>query len=224
MQGENRIPKKLDTSLTISQQNSRYVYRFIKRSCDIVFSLLGILIFLVPGFLIACAIKWENPKGTIFYTQTRVGKYQILFKMYKFRSMLENADSIITKLKSQNEVDGAMFKMKHDPRVTKVGHFLRRHSLDEIPQLWNVFKGDMSLVGPRPPLEREVVQYTDYDKQRLSVKPGCTGLWQVSGRNNVGFHEMVELDLKYIKERGLYFDFKIILQTIKIIIFPNNAF
>ena len=154
--------------------------------------------------MIASAIKWENPKGTIFYTQTRVGKYQILFKMYKFRSMQENADSIITKLKSQNEVDGAMFKMKHDPRVTKVGHFLRRHSLDEIPQLWNVFKGDMSLVGPRPPLEREVVQYTDYDKQRLSVKPGCTGLWQVSGRNNVGFHEMVELDLKYIKERGLY--------------------
>lgn len=116
--------------------------------------------------------------------------------MYKFR-----------KLKDQNEVDGAMFKMKHDPRITKVGHFIREHSLDELLQLVNVLKGDMSLVGPRPPLPSEVKQYTNYDRQRLYVIPGCTGLWQATERNNVGFNEMVKLDLKYIQHTSLSYDF-----------------
>lgn len=118
--------------------------------------------------------------------------------MYKFRSMVVNADQLLVRLKDQNEVDGAMFKMKHDPRITKIGHFIRKHSLDELPQLVKVLKGDMSLVGPRPPLPSEVIQYTNYDKQRLYVFPGCTGLWQGTERNNVGFNEMVKLDLKYI--------------------------
>ncbi|WP_017436824.1 sugar transferase [Saccharococcus caldoxylosilyticus] len=117
-----------------------------------------------------------------------------------------------------------MFKTKGNPRVNKVEKFIRKTSIDELPQLWNVLKGDMSLVGPRPPLPREVAQYTEYDKQRLLVTPGCTGLWQVSGRNDLGFDEMVELDLKYIRERSLLYDIKIIFKTIKIMIKPNSAY
>lgn len=142
--------------------------------------------------------------------------------MYKFRSMIVNANQLLGKLKNQNEVDGAMFKMKHDPRITKVGHFIREHSLDELPQLVNVLKGDMSLAGPRPPLPSEVKQYTNYDRQRLYVIPGCTGLWQVTERNNVGFNEMVKLDLKYIQHASLSYDFWIIWKTITIIIKPNS--
>lgn len=144
--------------------------------------------------------------------------------MYKFRSMVTNADQLLEQLKDQNEVEGAMFKMKHDPRITKVGHYLREHSLDELPQLVNVLKGDLSLVGPRPPLPSEVEQYTDYDKQRLYVTPGCTGLWQATERNDVGFEDMVKLDLEYIKRSSLSFDFKIIFHTIKIILKPNNSY
>ncbi|MGG4021694.1 sugar transferase, partial [Geobacillus stearothermophilus] len=144
--------------------------------------------------------------------------------MYKFRSMVTNAEELLESLLHLNEVTGAMFKMKEDPRVTKIGKFIRKTSIDELPQLWNVLKGEMSLVGPRPPLPREVAQYTEYDKQRLLVTPGCTGLWQVSGRNDLGFDEMVELDLKYIRERSLLYDIRIILKTIKIMIKPNSAY
>lgn len=144
--------------------------------------------------------------------------------MYKFRSMIVNADQLLEKLKNQNKVDGAMFKMKHDPRITKIGHFIREHSLDELPQLVNVLKGDMSLVGPRPPLPSEVKQYTSYDRQRLYVTPGCTGLWQATERNNVGFNEMVKLDLEYIQRASLSYDFWIIWKTITIIIKPNSSY
>ena len=144
--------------------------------------------------------------------------------MYKFRSMAVNADSLIEKLKSKNEVKGAMFKIKDDPRTTKIGHFLRKHSLDELPQLVNVLLGNMSLVGPRPPIPPEVKQYTDYDKQRLYVVPGCTGLWQATERNSVGFNEMVILDLEYIKKASMLLDFKIILKTIVIILKPNQSY
>ncbi|WP_187349813.1 sugar transferase, partial [Lactiplantibacillus plantarum] len=125
---------------------------------------------------------------------------------------------------SENDVDGAMFKMKLDPRVTKVGSFIRKYSIDELPQLVNVLKGNMSLVGPRPPLEREVKEYTDYDKQRLYVKPGCTGLWQATVRNSVGFDEMVRLDLIYVQKRSLKFDLWIIFRTVKIMFRPNGAY
>jgi len=117
-----------------------------------------------------------------------------------------------------------MFKMKDDPRITKLGKFIRKTSIDELPQLWNVLKGDMSLVGPRPPLPREVAQYTEYDKQRLLVTPGCTGLWQISGRSNVGFKEMVELDLQYIRNRSILFDLKIILKTVLVLFGSKDAF
>ena len=167
-------------------QNQRYVYRFFKRMLDIVASVIG-LIVLSPVFLIvSLAIKAED-RGPIFYSQVRLGKGQRPFKMWKFRSMVVDADKKLEKLLEQNEVEGAMFKMKEDPRITNVGRFTRKHSLDELPQLWNVLIGEMSLVGPRPPLEREVAEYSEYDKQRLIVKPGCTGFWQVTARNDVDF-------------------------------------
>lgn len=211
-------------AINLEYQNKRYIYRISKRIFDFVASLLG-LIILPPLFLIvAIAIKIEDPRGSVFYSQIRLGKKQEPFKMYKFRPMIVDADKHLKELLDENEVDGAMFKMKEDPRVTKVGQFIRKYSIDELPQLFNVLLGDMSLVGPRPPLPREVKEYTDYDKQRLSVKPGCTGLWQVSGRNDVGFHEMVELDLKYINRRCFFFDLYVLLKTILVFIKPNGAY
>lgn len=202
---------------------SRKGYYFVKRLLDIILSVFG-LIFLSPLMLIiAYKIKKED-KGPIFYKQVRVGKNGRHFEMYKFRSMVINADQLLDKLKGQNEIDGAMFKMKCDPRVTKIGHFIREHSLDELPQLVNVLKGDMSLVGPRPPLPSEVKQYNSYDKQRLYVVPGCTGLWQATRRNDVGFDEMVKLDLIYIQRASLKYDFWIIWKTIIIIFKPNSSY
>lgn len=202
---------------------SRKGYYFVKRTLDIIFSSVGLVCLSPLMAVIAYKIKKED-KGPVFYKQVRVGKNGRHFEMYKFRSMVTNADQLLEQLKDQNEVEGAMFKMKHDPRITRVGHYLRKHSLDELPQLVNVLRGDMSLVGPRPPLPSEVEQYTDYDKQRLYVTPGCTGLWQATERNNVGFNGMVELDLEYIKRASLPFDFKIIFQTIEIILKPNDSY
>lgn len=173
--------------------------------------------------IIAYKIKKED-NGPVFYKQVRVGKDGRQFEIYKFRSMVTNADQLLEKLKDQNEVSGAMFKIKHDPRITKIGHFIREHSLDELPQLVNVLKGDMSLVGPRPALPSEVEQYTNYDKQRLYVIPGCTGLWQATERNNVGFNGMVKLDLEYIQRASLIYDFYIIWKTITIIVKPNDSY
>lgn len=199
-------------------------YEIVKRLIDISGALLG-LILLIPLFLVvAFLIKFEDSKGPVFFSQTRIGKNEKPFKMYKFRSMVTDAEKRLGDLLGQNEVQGAMFKMKEDPRVTKVGKFIRKTSIDELPQLFNVLKGEMSLVGPRPPLPREVDVYTPYQKRRLLVVPGCTGLWQVSGRSNIGFEEMVELDLQYLEERGILMDFKIILKTIKVLFGSEDAF
>ncbi len=138
--------------------------------------------------------------------------------------MVSNAEEKLKDLLAKNEIEGAMFKMKNDPRITKIGKFIRKTSIDELPQLINVLRGDMSLVGPRPPLTREVAEYTDYDKLRLTVKPGCTGLWQVSGRNELSFKEMVELDLKYIQNRSIGADLKIIFKTFKVLLGAKDAF
>ena len=162
--------------------------------------------------------------GPAFYSQERIGKNEKPFKMWKFRSMVVNADQMIDQLEDQNEINGAMFKIKDDPRITKIGHTIRKYSLDELPQLWNVLIGDMSLVGPRPPLPSEVEEYTDYDKQRLLVMPGCTGLWQVTKRNEADFDEMVWLDIVYINHSGLWKDFKLIIKTIGVVIHPNGAY
>lgn len=203
--------------------NKHHVYRTCKRLFDVVASACG-LVLLSPVFLAtAIAIKLDDG-GPVFYNQERIGKDGKPFKMYKFRSMKVNADQEIEKLQKHNEVDGAMFKMKNDPRITRVGKFIRKTSIDEFPQLLNVLLGQMSIVGPRPPLPREVAEYTDYDKQRLYVRPGCTGLWQVTVRNSVGFHEMVSIDLDYIKRRSFHLDLEIMLKTIKVIFVPNTAY
>ena len=211
-------------TIDAGRQHRRYGYRFIKRVFDFVASLLG-LIILSPLFLIiAIAIKVEDPKGAVFYSQTRLGRGEVPFKMYKFRSMVSNADELLEKLLKDNEIDGSMFKMQDDPRVTKIGRFIRKYSIDELPQLLNVLQGSMSLVGPRPPLPREVEEYSDYDKQRLAVKPGCTGLWQATVRNSVGFDEMVKLDLTYISKRSVAFDVYILFKTVVIMFKPNGAY
>lgn len=205
------------------QVESRKGYHFMKRLFDVVMSAAGLFVLSPLMAVIAYKIKDEDG-GPIIYKQVRIGKNGKRFEMYKFRSMVVNADKMLEKLKTQNEVDGAMFKMKDDPRITKIGHFIREHSLDELPQLVNVLKGDMSLVGPRPPLPSEVRQYTEYDKQRLYVMPGCTGLWQATERNDVGFDEMVKLDLKYIKNSSIKYDLWIICKTIIVIFKPNSSY
>lgn len=204
--------------------NTARSYLVMKRSIDIIGSFCGLVVLSILFIIIGLLIKLEDPKGKVFFKQLRVGKDGREFYMYKFRSMASDAEERLKELLVLNEVSGAMFKMKDDPRVTKVGKFIRKTSLDELPQLINVLKGEMSLVGPRPPLPREVAEYTSYDKQRLLVVPGCTGLWQVSGRSNIGFSEMVELDLLYIKERSIMKDIKIILRTVLVLFGSKNAF
>ena len=203
--------------------NDSYIYLFTKRAIDIIGSLLG-LIFLSPLFLIvAILIKLEDPKGKIFFTQERNGQYPKTFKMYKFRSMVHNAEELLESLMDQNEQTGPVFKMENDPRITKVGKFIRKTSIDELPQLINVLKGDMSIVGPRPPIPHEVAQYNEYQMQRLSVRPGLTCIWQTSGRNNVGFDEWVEMDIEYIENRNLWLDIKLIFKTVGVLFGDKNA-
>ncbi|MGX6445620.1 sugar transferase [Neobacillus sp. K501] len=206
------------------QVNDGKAYLLTKRMIDIIGASCGIILLGILFIIVAVFIKFEDPKGSVFFSQKRVGLYGKEFKMYKFRSMISNAEEKLAELLKYNEINGAMFKMKEDPRITKVGKFIRKTSIDELPQLFNVLKGDMSLVGPRPPLPREVELYTLYDKQRLIVTPGCTGLWQVSGRNSLSFEDMVELDLKYIQIRSIRYDFKIIIKTVLVLFGSKDAF
>lgn len=198
-------------------------YSVTKRLIDIVGSLCGIIL-LSPLFLIvAILIKLEDPKGKVFFAQERNGRYPKTFKMYKFRSMVHNAEELLKDLMDRNEQTGPVFKINDDPRITKVGKFIRKTSIDELPQLFNVLKGDMSLVGPRPPIPHEVDQYNSYQMQRLAVKPGLTCIWQVSGRNNIGFDEWVEMDIEYIKTRNLWLDIKLIFKTVGVLFGDDNA-
>ena len=203
--------------------NERPFYHVVKRLFDIVASACG-LILLSPLFLLLVIKIRSEDGGPAFYSQERIGKNEKPFKMWKFRSMIVDADKMLDKLEDQNEIDGAMFKIKDDPRVTKIGHVIRKYSLDELPQLWNVLIGDMSLVGPRPPLPSEVEEYTNYDKQRLTVMPGCTGLWQVTKRNEADFDEMVWLDIVYINHSGAWEDLKLIVKTVLVMVHPNGAY
>jgi exopolysaccharide biosynthesis polyprenyl glycosylphosphotransferase len=213
-----------ESKLVIMPKQKKRVYSFTKRLVDIVGASVGIILLSWVFLIIAIAIKIEDPKGPVFFKQKRIGKNGKEFYMLKFRSMVVDAEQRLKDLLKQNEVQGAMFKMKNDPRITKVGKFIRKTSLDELPQLLNVLVGDMSLVGPRPPLQREVDEYTTHDRHRLLVKPGCTGLWQVSGRSNLSFSEMVELDLYYIKKRCLLMDFKIMLRTVVVMLTAKGAY
>ncbi len=175
------------SELQQSRPQERGLYPMCKRAFDVMAAGAGILAISPLLLIIAICIKLEDPKGKVLFSQMRVGKQGRTFRMYKFRSMVHDAEDQLEKLLKHNEVEGAMFKMKDDPRITKIGRFIRKTSIDELPQLLNVLRGEMSLVGPRPPLPREVEEYTDYDRQRLAVTPGCTGLWQVSGRNELSF-------------------------------------
>lgn len=203
--------------------NDGVVYLVIKRLMDIVGASLGLILASPIMLIVAILIKLEDPKGPIFFSQIRNGAYPTTFKMYKFRSMYIDAEERLQELMHLNEQSGPAFKIKDDPRITKVGKFIRKTSLDELPQLFNVLKGDMSLVGPRPAIPREVEQYTTYQKQRLFVKPGLTCIWQVSGRNNIEFDQWVELDIEYIKKRSLWLDIKLILLTIPALLGDENA-
>lgn len=203
--------------------NVTFKYKFTKRLLDICATMFGIILLSPVYIATAIAIKLDS-KGPVFFAQNRLGQKGKYFKMYKFRSMVVDAEQLLKQLESQNEVSGHMFKMKNDPRITKVGKLIRKTSIDELPQLFNVLKGDMSLVGPRPPLPREVWSYDKWQDLRLSVRPGITGLWQVSGRNDIGFEEMVSLDLKYIRERNFIYDVKIILKTIPVLLGDSKAF
>ena len=199
------------------------IYDFLKRVLDIVCS--GLALLVLSPVLLVIAIAVCSDGGPAIFAQERVGKDGKIFRIYKFRSMCVNADSpeMLEKLAAFNEMDGPAFKIKNDPRITKVGRYIRHTSLDELPQLFNILKGDMSIVGPRPPLTSEVEQYTDYQRQRLLVKQGLTCYWQCSGRNNIGFDEWVELDLKYIRERSLWTDIKIIVKTIPAVLSGDGA-
>ncbi|MBL6911113.1 MAG: sugar transferase [Pirellulales bacterium] len=195
---------------------------FIKRVMDVVISGF-MLLLLTPLFLIvAIAIKLDS-KGPIFFAQERVGMNKRAFKLLKFRSMVVNAEELREALTDQNEVDGPVFKIKKDPRITRVGRFIRKTSIDELPQLWNAFIGDISLVGPRPPLFSEVDQYEWLFRRRLSVKPGITCLWQVSGRNELSFDEWMELDKEYIETWSIWLDIAILLKTIPTVLLGRGA-
>lgn len=195
----------------------------LKRLMDIIGGLIGCIITLLLTIFIAPAIKLESP-GPVFFSQIRIGKNGRRFKIYKFRSMYVDAEKRQVELMAQNEMNGLMFKMKDDPRVTKVGRFLRKTSLDEFPQFFNVLKGDMSLVGTRPPTEDEFIRYENRHKRRLAFKSGVTGLWQVSGRSDItDFEEVVKLDLDYIDNWSFKLDFKILLKTIGVVILGKGA-
>lgn len=198
-------------------------YWAVRRAQDIFFSALA-LVVLSPLFLIlALAIFIDDPKGSPIFSQSRCGRDGKVFKFYKFRSMCVNAEDKLDALLKDNEMDGPVFKIKDDPRITRVGHFIRKTSLDELPQLWNILKGDMSIVGPRPALPREVAQYSDYQRQRLYVTPGLTCYWQIQpNRNHLSFDEWLELDLRYIRDRSFWVDWKIIFGTVRAVLFGQG--
>lgn len=191
------------------------VYSFFKRCFDVVFSFLGLVVLFVPLLIVALIVVLDSPGASPIYVQDRVGKNGRHFRFYKFRTMVPNADQLLESLLAQNEMQGPVFKIKNDPRITRFGRFIRKTSIDELPQLWNVLKGDMSLVGPRPPIPREVAQYTDEQLRRLDVIPGLTCYWQVQPkRNSLSFDEWLALDMQYIAQRNLWIDIKILFMTV----------
>lgn len=195
---------------------------FIKRLFDIIGSSV-IILCLTPVWLIVPILIKLDSKGPVFFKQTRVGKNGRVFYMYKFRSMVADAEKLKDKLDNLNEMDGPVFKIKDDPRVTRLGRMIRKTSIDELPQLFNVFMGKMSLVGPRPPIPEEVVQYQPWQKKRVSIKPGITCLWQVSGRNELNFDEWIKLDIQYIENWSFMLDLKILLRTIPAVLSAKGA-
>jgi exopolysaccharide biosynthesis polyprenyl glycosylphosphotransferase len=207
----------------IKQVRISPIIRFLKRGVDVAFSLL-ILILAAPLMgLVALIVKLDSP-GPVLFRQERVGKGGKSFTLFKFRSMTTGAEELKDLLRDLNEADGPIFKIKEDPRVTRLGRLLRRLSLDELPQFYNVLRSDMSLIGPRPPIPEEVAQYKPWHKRRLEVAPGITGLWQVSGRSELPFDEMALLDIYYVEQWSPALDLKILLRTIPTVLFGDGAY
>lgn len=215
-----------DIDIHFIQRSKKYkksfAYEFVKRTIDIFASLVALIVLFPLLVVIMILIKIDS-KGPVLFYQNRVGKNGKLFKMYKFRSMVINAEDLLKELKSKNEMSGPMFKIKQDPRVTKIGRFIRKTSIDEIPQLINVLKGDMSLVGPRPNLPNEVRQFDKWMLDKLVVRPGLTCFWQVMGRNSIGFLEWMKLDVEYVEKRNFKLDMILILKTIRVFFGDNTA-
>ena len=209
-------------SEVIENERSNTLYEVIKRIIDVVASFTGLILLSPLILIVSILIKLES-KGEVIFKQKRVGLNGKEFYMYKFRSMVINAEELKEQLESQNEMSGPMFKIKDDPRITNVGKFIRKTSIDELPQLINVIKGDMSLVGPRPSLPKEVKKFEQWMMERLEVKPGLTCIWQISGRNNIDFEDWMKLDIKYVRERSLALDFKLIFKTIFVLFGDKNA-
>lgn len=199
------------------------LWAFVKRAMDLIIALMGLVLASPIMAVTAIAVK-RCDGGPAIFAQERMGKNGTRFKMYKFRSMYVDAEERLAELQKFNQVNGPAFKMENDPRVTPVGRFIRKTSIDELPQLWNVLKGEMSIVGPRPPIPREVEQYSDWDWGRLAVKPGLTCYWQVSGRSDLGFDEWMRLDLKYVEEQGFLTDLKILLKTVVVVLRGDGAY
>lgn len=197
-------------------------YESIKRVSDIILSIIGLVFTMPILIIIAILIKIEDG-GDILFKQIRIGKNGKKFNMYKFRSMRPDAEEIKKQLMEHNEMSGPMFKIKNDPRITKIGRFIRKTSIDELPQLINIIKGDMSIVGPRPSLPNEVEAFEPWMMERLSVRPGLTCYWQVGGRNSIGFEDWMRLDIKYIEERNLWIDIKLIFKTFSVLVGDENA-
>ena len=198
-------------------------YAFVKRTLDMVVSLIGLVVSL-PLFLIITLLIKLDSRGPVLFKQVRLGKDGRPFLFYKFRSMVVGSEKMQDELRHLDITGGPVFKVKDDPRVTRLGRFLRRTTLDEFPQLWNVLQGDMSLVGPRPPIPEEVAQYTRLQRRRLDVKPGLTCLWQVSGRSEISFSEWVQLDLYYIQHQSLLLDLKILIRTLPAVVSRRGAY
>jgi exopolysaccharide biosynthesis polyprenyl glycosylphosphotransferase len=194
----------------------------IKRLFDIVAGSIA-LTLLAPLFLVVAILVKGTSRGPVFFRQNRVGRHGRPFQMLKFRSMVVNAEQLQAKLQQQNEQTGPVFKMRSDPRITRVGRFIRRYSIDELPQFWNVVRGDMSIVGPRPPLPSEVVQYDAWQRRRLSMRPGLTCLWQTQGRNRIGFEQWMYLDLQYVDQWSVLSDLQLVARTIPAVISGDGA-
>ncbi len=216
--------------VAVNRNNMREVYerksagyKMVKRAFDVVSSGLALLC-LSPVFLATAAAIWLEDGGPVFFVQERAGKDLKPFRIYKFRSMYKDADSKLKELLKENEQSGHAFKIKNDPRITKVGAFIRRYSIDELPQLINVLKGDMSIVGPRPILQWQMEECNAYEQQRLTIRPGLTCYWQVSGRATIGWEQWVELDLDYIEDMSVWTDIKLIARTIPAIFDSDGAY
>lgn len=218
---ETKQEKPLLDRETVLHQGSRYW--FLRRFQDVVLSVLALLVLWPFMLIVALVIVLDSPGASPIFAQTRVGRDGKPFTFYKFRSMKPNAEEELEQLLQFNEMEGPTFKIKDDPRITRVGRFLRRSSIDELPQLWNVIRGDMSIVGPRPGLPREVEQYDDYARQRLLITPGLTCFWQIQpNRNDLSFDQWVELDVRYINQRSFKTDWKIIFATFGAVLGMNG--